>query len=157
MSWPVSCHELCPSPSVLNWGAPWSEQVLNQLYWMDRDHSCTGQSVRKHLEHNSRSDQRPKQRGHPGIDYTRTQQTESREVEVGCIRRSIDLRGSDRDVTSFEVCGRDGAECHLAIEEALLHGLTAGVPWLVGKYDRETSGQDDERGILMVGWSEVGV
>lgn len=108
-------------------------------------------------EYNSRSDQRPKQRGHPGIDYNRTRRTESREVGAGCIRHSIDLRGSDRDVTSFGVCGRDGAECHLAIEEALLHGSTAGVPWSVGKYDRETSGQDGERGILMVGWSEVGV
>ena len=116
-----------------------------------------GEAMHVPLGYNSRSGQRPKRRGHHDIDYSRIQQAESREVEVGHKRHSIDLRDSDRGVTSFGVCGRDGAECHLATAEALLRGLAAGVPWLLGKYGKETVGRNGGQGILMVGWSEVGV
>lgn len=109
------------------------------------------------LEYNNRSDQRPTQHGHPGTDHIHTQQTESREAEVGHKRRSIDRRDNDRGVTSFVVCGRDEGECHLAIVEVLLRGLTAGVPWLSGKCGMETVGLNGEQGILMVGWFGVGV
>ena len=78
--------------------------------------------------YNNRSGQRPRRREHPGIDYSRIQQTESREVEVGRKRHSIDLRDNDRGVTSYVVSVCDEVECHLAIVEALLRELTAGVP-----------------------------
>lgn len=93
---------------------------------------------------------------HPDTGCTRIQRTESRGVDAGRKRRSIDLRDSDRGVTSFVVCG-DGAEYRLAIGKALPHGSTAGVPWLVGKYDKGTVGQNGEQEIQMVGWSVVGV
>ena len=108
------------------------------------------------LEYNNHSDRRPRRRGHPYIDCSRIQQAESSGVGVERKRDSIDLRGSDRDVTSFVVCGHDGAEYHWAIVEGLLRGLAAGVPWLQGKYGRETLERNGEQGILMVGWSEVG-
>jgi hypothetical protein len=107
--------------------------------------------------YNNRSGQRPRQREHPDIDYSRIQRTESREVEVGRKRHSIDLRDNDRGVTSSVVCVCDEAECHLAIVEALLRELTAGVPWLLGKCGKETLGLNGEQGILMAGWSGVGV
>lgn len=151
-------------------------QAQCHLHSTDRDHSCTARFVRNPvrtkgydcisgdtdngamhapLGYNNRSDQRPRRRAHPGID-SRIQRTESREIDVERKRYSIDLHDSDRDVTSFGVCGQDGGEYHLATVEVLLHGLTAGVPWLLGKYGKETSGQNGEQGILMVGWSEVG-
>jgi len=107
--------------------------------------------------YNNRSGQRPRRRVHPGIDYSRIQQTESHEAEVGHKRHSIDLRDNDRGVTSFVVSVYDGAECHLAIVGVLLRELTAGVRWLLGKCGKETLGPNDEQGILMVGWSGVGV
>ena len=107
--------------------------------------------------YNNRSGQRPRRRGYPGIDYSRIQQIESREVEVGRKRRSIDLRDNDRGVTSFVVGVCDEAEFHLATVEVSLRELTAGVPWLLGKCGKETVGLNDERGIPMVGWSVVGV
>lgn len=58
-------------------------------------------------------------------------------------------------MTSFVVCVRE-AECHLATVE-VLHGSTAGVPWLLGTCGKETLGLDGGQGILRVGWSEVGV
>ena len=60
-------------------------------------------------------------------------------------------------MTSFVVCVRDEAVCHSAIVEALLHELTAEVPWLLGKCGKETSELGGEQGIPMVGWSGVGV
>lgn len=95
-------------------------------------------------------------RVHPDIGCSRIQ-AELREVEVGRKRYSIDLRDNDRDVTSFGVCGHGGEECHSAIVEVLLPGLTAGVPWLGDKYGKETLGRNGEQGTRMVGWSEVGV
>ena len=101
--------------------------------------------------YNNRSDQRPRRREHPGIEYTRIQQTESRGVEVERKRHSIDLRDSDRGVTSFVVSVCDEAEYHLATVEASLRESTAGVPWLLGKCGKETLGLNDEQGILMAG------
>jgi hypothetical protein len=144
---------------------------------MDPDRSCTvrfvhtpvhtevnGNQCRPRKEvmyappgYNSHLDLRPRRRAHPDIGYSHIRRTESREIGVGRKRHSIDLRDNDRGVTSFGVCGRDGAEYRSAIVEALLCGLTAGVPWLVGKYGKETSGRSGEQGILMVGWSEAGV
>ena len=109
------------------------------------------------LGHNNRSGQRPRRHALPGIDCSRIQQTESREVGAGCKQRSIDLRDNDRGVTSFGVCARDEVGSHLAIVEASLRGLTAGVPRLLGKCDKETLGPDGEQGILMAGWSGVEV
>jgi hypothetical protein len=114
-------------------------------------------AMRAPLGYSNRSGQRPRRRVHPGIDRSRSQRTESHEVGVGRKRHSIDLRDNDRDVTSFVVCVHDVAEYHLAIAEVLLRGLTAGVPWLLGTYGKETLGPNGEQGILMVGWSEVGV
>lgn len=109
------------------------------------------------LECNNRSDRPPKRRGHPGSDCTRTRQVGLHEVGVVHKRRPTDLHGSDRSVTSFGVCGGGGVECHLAIAKVLLRELTGGVPWLSGKYGKETLGPDGEREIPMVEWSEVGV
>jgi len=108
------------------------------------------------LGYSNRSGQRPRQYVHPGTDCSRIRQTESRGVELGRKRHSIDLRDSDRGVTSFEVCVHE-VECHLAIAGVLSHGLTAGVPWLLGRCGKETLRLGGEQGILMVEWSEVGV
>ena len=54
-------------------------------------------------------------------------------------------------MTSFGVCVYDEVGCRLAIAEGLLRGLTAGVPWLLGTYGKETLGQGGEPGILMAG------
>ena len=108
--------------------------------------------------YSNRSGQRPRRREHPGIDYSRIRQTESREVEVGRKRHSIDLRDNDRGVTSFVVSVCDEAGCHLAIVGVSLRELTVGVPWLLlGKCGKETLEPNDEQGILMVGWSGAGV
>ena len=155
-------------------------QARCHLHSTDRDHSCTARFVRNPvrtkgydcisgdtdngamhapLGYNNRSDQRPRRRAHPGID-SRIQRTESRERrEVGVGRKwgSIDLRDNDRDVTSFVVCVHDEVEYHLAIAEAVSHGLTVGVPGLLDTCGKETVGPNGEQGILMVGWSEVGV
>jgi len=108
------------------------------------------------LGYSNRPGQQPRRCAYPDTGRSRIQQTESREIEVGCKRHSIDHRDSDRGVTSFVVCVRDEAVCHLAIVEALLRELTAGVPWLLGKCGKETSALDGEQGNLMVGWSAVG-
>ena len=108
------------------------------------------------LGYNNRSGQQPRQHADPGIGCSRIRRTESREVGIGRKRYSIDLLESDRGVTSFGICVHDEVECHSAIAEALLHELTAGVPWLSGKCGKEML-EPSEQGILMVESSVAGV
>lgn len=115
------------------------------------------QAVHAPPGYSSRSGLQPKQRAHPDIDCSRIRRTESRGVEVECKRYSIGLRDNDQDAESFVVYVCDGVECHLAIAEALLRELAAGVPWLLGTYGKETLGPNGEQGIPMVEWSGVGV
>ena len=75
--------------------------------------------MRSPLEYNNHSGRRPRRCARLDIDYNHIQRTESRGVEVGRKRRSIDLHDNDRGVTSSGVCGHDGAGYRSAIVEAL--------------------------------------